>query len=63
MNKLLNTKEAARYLAVSKRKVQYLTAAGQLPVVRIGRAARIDPSDLEMFIQRAKNPEKNILDK
>jgi excisionase family DNA binding protein len=43
---LLTRTEAARYLRVSDRTVSRLIRAGQLPASRIGRAVRIQRSDL-----------------
>lgn len=48
--RLLTTKEAARVLAVCPRTVAALTAAGQLNVVRIGRAVRYAAEDLQRYI-------------
>ncbi len=48
---LLTRSEAAKALAVSVRKVDYLIAAGELPVVRMGRTIRIRPSAIEYFVE------------
>lgn len=58
---LLTAREAARVLAVSPRTVWGLTAAGELPCVRIRRAVRYDVNDLRAFIDQRKanvDPEK-----
>ena len=52
---LLKPKEAAEALAIGIRKLRSLTAGGELPCVRIGRAVRFDPADLRAFIERQKS--------
>ncbi len=55
---LLSGPEAARYLGMSHRFVQKETAAGNIPVVRIGspgsrrKATRYRPTDLDAYIER-----------
>lgn len=51
---LLTSREAATILAISPRLLWSLTASGVLPCVRIGRAVRYDPRDLQGFIERRK---------
>ena len=51
---LLTTKDVARLLSVSPRKVWQLLNCGELPVIRIGRAVRFDPKDIEVFKRRRK---------
>jgi excisionase family DNA binding protein len=46
---LISQSEAARRLGVSLRTLYSLRAAGKLPCVRIGRALRFRPTDLERF--------------
>lgn len=50
MNRLLTMVEAAERLDVSKRTVQKLVTAGDLPAVRISRIVRIRPEDLDAFV-------------
>ncbi len=50
---LLNTAGAAARLGVSARTVRRLVAAGQLHPVRIGRATRYRPADLDEFTNRS----------
>lgn len=57
-NRLITLREAAERLAVSERTVRTLIAGGQLRRLRIGRAVRIDPSDLCAFIARLKEQRK-----
>lgn len=52
--KLLTPKAAAQTLAISPRKLWGLTAAGEIPAVRIGRAVRYDAVDLQNYIDRQK---------
>jgi excisionase family DNA binding protein len=51
---LLKTEEAARYLAVSPRQVQYLSQRGELPCVRIGNSTRYTKGDLDDFVDRCR---------
>ena len=46
---LVTVREAAKLLAISERKLWELTAGGQIPVVRIGRAVRYLPADLHAW--------------
>ncbi|MGG3918016.1 helix-turn-helix transcriptional regulator [Parageobacillus thermoglucosidasius] len=48
------TEEVANILKVSKLTVYDLVKKGLLPAYRVGRQMRIDPSDLEAYIKRAK---------
>lgn len=52
--RLLTKRQSATRAAVCERTIGYLIATGKLRAVRIGRAVRIDPRDLEAFIERAK---------
>ena len=55
MAQLLSYDEAGDELAVSARTVKRLVAAGELPVVQVGpKSPRIDASDLDAFITKAK---------
>jgi excisionase family DNA binding protein len=47
---LLRTDEAARLLGLGRTKVFELLTAGELPVVRIGRAVRVPRGELERWI-------------
>jgi len=52
---LLSARDAAKLLAVSERTLWGLThPRGPIPVVKIGRAVRYDPCDLEAYIGRTK---------
>ena len=50
---LLTCDEVARALHVSRRMVAKLAAEGELPRVKIGRAARFRPCDVEALIAKA----------
>lgn len=47
---LLRIEEAARVLALSRSKLFLMIAAGELPVVRFGRAVRVPRRQLEQWI-------------
>jgi len=47
---LLTAEEIASRLAVSKSYVYQLMQCGELQTVRLGRAVRVRPDDLERFI-------------
>ncbi len=48
---LLKPVEVARLLGLSRSKVFELLAAGELPVIRIGRATRVPMVELQRWIQ------------
>lgn len=50
--KLLTTKEAARILEVSQRRVQALVSAGRLPAVKMGGVYLIKEKDLKLVAER-----------
>jgi excisionase family DNA binding protein len=54
---LITPREAAFALSISTRKLWSLTNAGHIPSVRLGRAIRYSPADLENWIreQRGKS--------
>jgi excisionase family DNA binding protein len=47
---LLTRAEVAAELGVSLRTLARLIAAGELPVIRIGAAVRIDPVDRDAYL-------------
>ena len=51
---LLTVQEAARYLSVSVSTVYGWVWQRRIPFVKIGRAVRFDPRDLEAFIEASK---------
>lgn len=52
---LLKPCQAARYLSISPRKLWSLTAGGEIPHVRIGRAVRYPVEDLIRWIDSKKS--------
>ena len=51
---LINTRDAARALAISTRTLWELTNCRDIPSVRIGRRVLYDPSDLRAWIDKQK---------
>jgi excisionase family DNA binding protein len=51
--RLLRLEEIADRMAISKSMSWKLVASGQLRAVRIGRAVRVRPADLEAYIEGA----------
>jgi excisionase family DNA binding protein len=51
--RLLRIEDIADRLAISRSMAWKLTATGELRVVRIGRAVRVRPVDLEAYLERA----------
>jgi excisionase family DNA binding protein len=48
---LLRVPEAARLLSVSRSTLYQLVAAGEVPVVRVGRSVRVVRRELERWVQ------------
>ena len=51
---LLKTEEAAKYLAISPRQVQYLCDRGELPCIKMATSTRYSPADLDEFIDHCR---------
>ena len=48
---LMKSKQAANYLAISERQLQYLSQRGEVAVIRIGKSGvRYDRLDLDAFV-------------
>ena len=47
---LWNKSQAARALSICVRTLDYKTASGEIPHVKIGKITRLIPSDIEAFI-------------
>lgn len=47
---LLDSREVARLLGISRTKTFQMMAGAELPVIRIGRCIRVPRTDLEMWI-------------
>ena len=54
MAKLMTSKQAAKYLCISERKLWDLQKLQRIPVVRIDRSVRFDIADLDSFIEQLK---------
>lgn len=52
--RLLTTDEAAAYLGVGRRTMQYLLRDGEVVKVRIGNSTRVDLADLDEYVERLK---------
>jgi excisionase family DNA binding protein len=52
---LWTSRQTAKVLAISERKLWELTNKGAIPCVRIGRAVRYDPADIRTWIDAQKN--------
>ena len=51
---LLKATEVAERLNISRSLVYQLIQAGEIPTIRIGRAVRVLPEDLEEYINRCR---------
>jgi len=51
-DRLLRSRDAAEYLAISERKLWELSAGNEIPVVRCGRLVRYCVTDLQAWIAR-----------
>jgi excisionase family DNA binding protein len=51
---LLTARQTAKILNICDRKLWELTNSKQIPHVRIGRAVRYDPRDLDAWLERRK---------
>ncbi len=51
LRKLLGPGEVAAMLGLSKPHVYTMAAAGTLPSIKLGRAVRFDPRDVDRFIR------------
>jgi len=58
--KLLKASDVARILNISRALSYRLLQQGEIPVVRINRAVRIRPADLEIFIQKRLSSDLDI---
>lgn len=51
---LLDSGQVAGLLGISKRKVDELSASGQIPRVELGRSVRFEPADVWAYVDRCK---------
>ena len=59
---LINSPTAARMLCISQRTLWSLTDVGEIPVIRIGRAVRYSPADLQAWIDRTRSTSRDRTD-
>jgi excisionase family DNA binding protein len=52
---LLTVQEVLKHLRIGRTSLHALTCTGELPAVRINRAVRYDPRDVERFIERCRD--------
>ena len=55
MEKLLTTEQVAELLQIHINVIRKWLKEGKLPGIKLGREWRVDPQDLEAFIQAAKS--------
>ena len=55
LSRLLTIEEAAEFLNVSVRNVREQIYLRRLGIVKVGRLVRIEPSELEAFIERGRS--------
>ena len=55
VQRLLKATDVARVLNVSRALAYRLIQNGDIPVIRINRAVRVEPSDLKAFIIKSRN--------
>jgi excisionase family DNA binding protein len=56
--KLMTSKQAAKYLCICERTLWGLSESGGIAKVKIGRAVRFDIADLDSFIEQQKTETK-----
>ena len=49
-SKMMNTKELAEFLSLSEDHIRRLVSQRSIPFVRMGRAVRYDPCDIEKWL-------------
>ena len=54
INTLLNSKEVTEILQISRAMAYTLMQRGEIPTVRIGKARRVRPEDLQKYIESNK---------
>ena len=52
INTLLNAKQVAEILNISKSKAYHFMQLGEIPTVRIGKSRRVRPEDLIEYINK-----------
>ena len=51
---LLTIPEVCEALNLGKTKIYQLLASGEISALRVGRAVRVEPDEVERFVQRAR---------
>jgi len=51
---LLNVHQVAEQLSISEKLTYRLLDRGDLPKIKIGAAVRVDPADLQAYIERQR---------
>jgi len=59
METLLTKKDVMRIFVVTERTVNRLMETGKLPYIKLGRAVRFDPKDVQSLIERQKVTEES----
>jgi len=59
METLLTKKDVMRIFGVTERTVNRLMETGKLPYIKLGRAVRFDPKDVQSLIERQKVTEES----
>ncbi len=59
METLLTKKDVMRIFGVTERTVNRLMETGKLPYIKLGRAVRFDPKDVQALIERQKVTEES----
>ena len=57
-NRLITSKEAARYLSISDRHLWAIMAAGDLPCIKLGHSVRYAIDDLDGYIESRRTGTK-----
>lgn len=59
MDRLLNVSEVQEILGIRHKTQVYRLMREEIPTVRIGRMVRVDPSDLQRWMESKKVPPNN----
>ena len=58
---LVTSSQAAKLLSISERTLFSLAVSGEIPRIRIGRAVRYSPDDLQRWIDERKETPAELL--
>jgi excisionase family DNA binding protein len=59
INRILNVKEAANYLTISRSNLYLWLKSGKIPSYKLGGRRVVDVNDLNSFIDNLKNENHN----